>query len=49
MGYDENTDWKRFSLETKALYTKLSKYIKREKNKFQQLSPLIKTKQPSEK
>ena len=37
MGYDENTDWKRFSLETKALYTKLSKSIKKEKNKSKQL------------
>jgi hypothetical protein len=33
MGYDENTDWKRFSLETKALYTKISKHIKKEKAK----------------
>lgn len=49
MGYDENTDWKRFALETKALYTKLSKRIKKEKEKektkSQQLSSIIKAKQ----
>lgn len=47
MGYDENTDWKKFALETKALYSKLSKRIKKEKEKTksQQLSSIIKAKQ----
>lgn len=49
MGYDENTDWKRFALETKALYTKLSKRIIKEKAKAKQLGPIIKKKQSSRK
>jgi len=42
MGFDENTDWKRFSLEAKALYTKLSKSIQKEKIKSQQLASVLK-------
>ena len=33
LGFDEHTDWKRFSLEAKALYTKISKKIRQEKNR----------------
>lgn len=45
MGFDEHTDWKRFSLEVKALYTKLSKNIQKEKIKSQQLASVLKEKQ----
>ncbi len=31
LGFDENTDWKKFSLELKALYTKVSKKVQKTK------------------
>ena len=45
MGFDENTDWKRFSLEVKALYTKISKKLQKEKNKKQFPKTVAKDKQ----
>ena len=40
-GFDEKTDWKKFALETKALYTKLSKRIKKEKMQNKQVKPMM--------
>ncbi len=32
LGFDKNTDWKKFALEVKALYTKISKSNKKTKS-----------------
>ena len=45
LGFDENTDWKKFALEIKACYVKLSKTIDKEKaKKTERLSKKVKGK-----
>lgn len=45
LGFDENTDWKKFALEIKACYVKLGKTIDKEKmKKTKNFSKMIKGK-----